>query len=511
MVASFKALYQASEACRKGKRKGAQCQRYEANLISHLFDAHWALHSKTWQASPMRRFIVINGGKPREVHAAAYADRVVQHYLVARLAKMIAPKFIFDSAANQQGKGTHFAVRRLQKMMRQAAAQLPASQQIDKQVYYLQLDIHNFFYSIDKPILLAILVRHYRMAIKRRQISLQQARDDYWLCLQILKRGESYAVRSAEQDKLARQMLPYKTLGGTAADKGLPIGHLTSQFFGNMVLNELDQFIKHQLKARHYVRYVDDFILVHPHRAQLTSWQAEIEAFLASKLKLKLKPQVICKPISQGADFLGYIVRAHYLLTRRRVLGNFYHKLTQWQQQWIAAETQGKAFNLNLEATAALNSMLASYSGHLQHAQHHRALLEKQRQFPWLALFYEYDGRRWQSKLVNKAAQRFIDQWQFFRQHYQAACLIMQKGSRWVIDAQPKPWLQSPAYALDWPPAPHRLWEITDNSKTKLIAALRTAQQPIAIITEQGYAHARLKARQLAFFYQPLTTLSMHD
>ena len=146
MDVSFQQLYLAARQCRQGKRKGLPCQWYEARLIDNLFATQRALHSKQWQPKPSTCFMVHNGNKPREIHAAHYADRVVHHYLVPRLERIIAPKFIYDSAANQKGKGTHFAVNRLQKMMRQYDESLKKG----KAVFYMQLDVHNFFYSINK-------------------------------------------------------------------------------------------------------------------------------------------------------------------------------------------------------------------------------------------------------------------------------------------------------------------------------------------------------------------------
>ena len=123
----------------------------------------------------------------------------------------------------------------------------------------------------------------------------------------------------------------YKGLKNTKClnsnNKGLPIGNLTSQFFSNVYLNELDQFVKHTLKCKHYIRYVDDFILLHKSQKQLLAWQAAIEIFIDTKLKLQLKPEQILKPTSAGADFLGYIVKPKYKLVRNRVYHNLRKKL----------------------------------------------------------------------------------------------------------------------------------------------------------------------------------------
>ena len=70
----------------------------------------------------------------------------------------------------------------------------------------------------------------------------------------------------------------------------MPLGNLTSQFFANVYLNELDQFMKHKLGAKYYLRYVDDFVILHSSKHQLNIWKKEINNFLNEKLKLELHP-----------------------------------------------------------------------------------------------------------------------------------------------------------------------------------------------------------------------------
>jgi len=111
-------------------------------------------------------------------------------------------------------------------------------------------------------------------------------------------------------------------------DRGLPIGSLTSQFFANIYLNELDQFVKHELKAKCYIRYVDDFVILEKDAKTLTRLQKQIQNFLKEKLKLSLLPnKTIIQHKSKGIDFLGYIVREKYLLVRKRTVKSFKRKV----------------------------------------------------------------------------------------------------------------------------------------------------------------------------------------
>lgn len=99
----------------------------------------------------------------------------------------------------------------------------------------------------------------------------------------------------------------------------MPLGNLTSQFFANVYLHKLDHFIKHTLKARFYIRYVDDFVILHNSKGQLEIWRSQIDKFLKEKLKLELhkdKSKVI--PLSKGIDFVGFRNFSHYKLLRKR-------------------------------------------------------------------------------------------------------------------------------------------------------------------------------------------------
>ena len=120
----------------------------------------------------------------------------------------------------------------------------------------------------------------------------------------------------------------HKTLFKVASGKGLPIGNLSSQFFANVYLNELDQFVKHRLKCQYYLRYCDDLLLLDPSSERLAECRTAIETFLREKLLLRPNEQQDrLRPVSSGIDFLGYIVRRRYVLVRRRVVNHFKEKL----------------------------------------------------------------------------------------------------------------------------------------------------------------------------------------
>lgn len=470
MKVSSQQIYQAYKKCHQGKRKSVAAQKYSAKLLDNIFDTCSVLHSNTYQPKPYHCFVATNGSKPREIFAADFSDRVVHHYLVPQLEKIINAKFIYYSCANQAGKGTHFGVNALQKMMRQ---QQSSASRIDDQ-YFLQLDVHNFFYSIDKKILLAILAKHLKGAIKKHQITPEQAKDNYLLSQRILKRG--VATNQLSEQQLAK-ILPHKQLNNVPTNKGLPIGNLTSQFFGNVYLNELDQFVKHQLKVKHFVRFVDDFVLLGS-KNKCRHWQQQIEIFLAEKLQLKLKPIQILEPINRGVDFLGYIIYPHYKLVRKRVLNNFYQKLKNWYQDNSIKTKNGVLFHLNVENTTNINSLFASYIGHIKHAKHYKILQNKITQFPWLKLFFYNNKGHYTMTTNNKSATKFTHQHYFFNTIFNNFVVLIQKGNSFIINT-------------------FKGSEFNLKHLNATLEKLQSNRQSYVFISEQGYVHNKLKQRKL--------------
>jgi hypothetical protein len=117
----------------------------------------------------------------------------------------------------------------------------------------------------------------------------------------------------------------------------MPLGNLTSQFFANVYLDELDQFVKHELKAKHYIRYVDDFVIMHYSAEQLEYLKEQINCFLKEKLALQLHPDKSrIRPLYTGTDFLGLRIYSHHRLLKKRNLIKFKKKLELMRLEYKA-------------------------------------------------------------------------------------------------------------------------------------------------------------------------------
>lgn len=337
---SFENLNRAYYQCRKKKRLKPTSGEFEFNLETEIISLEKALKSHTYHPQRFSVFVV-SEPKVREIFAAAFADRVVHHLLCNFLQPVFDPKFIFDSYACRTGKGTHKAVRRLFYFTRKIHA-FPKNQR-----YYLQADIQNFFCSINHNILFELIEKRVRDP------------EILWLAKVIIFHDCAQDPVKKGQLSLFSRVPPHKSLFNAPPGVGLPIGNLTSQFFANLYLNELDQFIKHRLKCRYYIRYVDDFVILGESKDNLMKIKKEIEIFLSQKLKLALHPQKQkIAPISSGIDFLGYFVKPTHILVRRRVVKNFKKKLFSFQSSKV-------------DLVYAL-SCVNSYYAHFCHADSYR-------------------------------------------------------------------------------------------------------------------------------------------
>lgn len=286
-ICAWRNIEMAYRRARRGKRSSPVVADFEYNQEEQLISLQDELIRKTYKPGPYHSFL-IHEPKRRLISAAPFRDRVVHHALCNIIEPLFDRTFIFDSYANRVGKGTHRALERCQHYARRFR-------------YVLQLDVQQFFPAVDHAILRAILA--------------DKIRDDdaLWLIDQILVSGcgvlsEQYTMRwFADDDLLA-----------ATRSRGLPIGNLTSQFWANCYLNTLDQFVKHALHCRGYVRYVDDALLFADDKATLNAWHTACIERLAG-LRLTVHPGAHPQPVGEGIPFLGFVVYpTHRRLKRRK-------------------------------------------------------------------------------------------------------------------------------------------------------------------------------------------------
>jgi retron-type reverse transcriptase len=252
--------------------------------MDNILKLHRELVEKTYKHGGYQAF-KINDPNPRDIHKASVRDRLVHHAIYRILYPYFDQKFIFDSYSCRIEKGTHKAINRFRKLAYRV------SKNNTRICWILKCDIRKFFANIDHKILQDVLAQHIG------------DEDVLWLLAQVID--------------------SFETKGKFGI--GLPLGNLTSQLLVNIYMNELDHFIKRELKAKFYIRYADDFVIFSENKNHLENIIPKISEFLETRLKLQLHPdKVFIKTLSSGVDFLGWVnFSEHRILrtsTKKRML-----------------------------------------------------------------------------------------------------------------------------------------------------------------------------------------------
>lgn len=292
-------LYLAYKKARKGKSWQDTIKRFDRNFDENLFRIQRLLISKTFSTSKYKEKIIYEP-KQRVIYRLPFApDRIVQHALMNVIEPIWDAMFIYDSYACRKGKGIHEGSRRTMEFVR-------------KNRYCLKMDISKFYPSVDHDILYEIVQKKIK------------CRDTLWLIRDII----------------------YSFPGG----KNVPIGNYTSQWFGNVYLNELDQFLKHEHKARYYVRYCDDFCLFDDDKKWLGDMALQIKGFLMHRLKLRLSKCDLF-PVTRGVDFLGYRHFLKYILVRKSTVKRVKKRLNALPKLLTTGQVTIEQFRSSLAST----------------------------------------------------------------------------------------------------------------------------------------------------------------
>lgn len=268
-----------------GKRRKIDVNKFQARFMDNILVLHQNLKDLSYQHSAYQAFKV-NDPKPRDIHKAEVRDRLLHHAIYRKLYPFFDRKWISDSFSCRDNKGTHKAIERFKAFF------YKVSKNNTRTCWVLKCDIKKFFASIDHQILMSIL---------------------------------SKQLVDANTLNLIQNII--ENFSSTAPGKGLPLGNLTSQLLVNVYMNEFDQFMKHKLKAKYYIRYADDFVVLSENRQELEILLLKIKQFLIEHLSLTMHPtKISISTFASGVDFLGWVhFPKHRMLrtsTKRRMIRN---------------------------------------------------------------------------------------------------------------------------------------------------------------------------------------------
>ncbi len=325
-IISMKNLILAWKKAKKGKTKRHYVIEFGKNLGSNLLQLQKELIEQTYSPKPLVTFI-LRDPKTRTISKSAFRDRIVHHAIVNIIEPIFDKRFIYDSCANRIGKGNLFALKRFDEFKRKI------SKNNTRSCFVLKADIKHYFQEVNHEVLLKII---------RRKI--KDTEKDTGLFLSCKNPDNSLADFSNEKViRLIKRILD--NFDSKKEGVGMPLGNLTSQFFANVYLNELDYFVKNNLKARFYLRYVDDFIILHENEEQLKIWKTQIDGFLKQELKIELHPdksRIIL--LSQGVDFVGFRNFYHFRLLRKRNINNMKKKIEMFKHDLMSKDKFNESF-----------------------------------------------------------------------------------------------------------------------------------------------------------------------
>jgi len=288
-LCDFDLLHKAHLAARRCRRAKHEIIKFELDLCSCLTKLLYQLNTKSYQVDPYFSFSILDP-KPRVIYALRYKDRIVQHLLCDNvLEPYFSKKIIYDNAGCVKDRGQHFALKRLKKFLKSHYHKHGIKG------YFLKCDIAKFFPSLSHEIIKKNMSSHLNCPDIKNLFN--QIVDSFTTPKNFLTKHNILQFEKIFVPNVGFRMKEIK--------RGVPIGNQSSQLIGMYYLDPIDRFIKEKLQVKHYIRYMDDFILIHHDRAFLKNALISIKEKLSKELKLTVNKKTQIVPIKNSITFLG--------------------------------------------------------------------------------------------------------------------------------------------------------------------------------------------------------------
>ncbi len=313
-IISLENLLASWEEFTLGKKSKPDVQAFSFALMDNIIQLHNDLKDKSYKHEEYYAFHITDP-KPRHIHKATVRDRVLHRAIYRVLYPIFDATFIADSYSCRKEKGTHVAMERFERFS------LKVTENNTRTAWVLKCDIKKFFANIDQAILLQSLTKR---------------------------------ISDTEVLGLIERVL--ESFDSGSSRKGLPLGNITSQLFANVYMNELDQFVKHELQNKYYIRYADDFIFLSQTKEELLSILPSVQNFLEIKLKLSVHPDKIkLKTLASGIDFLGFVHFPYHRVLRTTTKKRMMRKIQEKPenptlQSYLGLMKHGDTFKKQKEA-----------------------------------------------------------------------------------------------------------------------------------------------------------------
>lgn len=293
--------------------------------------------------------------KIRVVMSQNMHDKIINHLVSYYILNpVILPCLIDQNVATRENKGTNYGIKLMKRYMNQIKLET-------NQFYILKFDISKYFYNIDHKVLKNLLQKKIKDKKALNIIfKIIDSTNEPYINKKISKLIEYYK-KNTTNDRIIEELqkIPFYEKG-----KGLPIGNMTSQILAIFYLNDLDHFIKENLKIKYYIRYMDDGILIHKDKYYLKYCLKEIKYIIEEEYKLKLNSKTKIYSSKEKIEFLGF---SYYLKKKKLII----RVKTQTKKKF-----KRKIKNLRNVDNEKYEHVLASYQGHLKYANSKNLIYE---------------------------------------------------------------------------------------------------------------------------------------
>lgn len=291
----FEELYEAYILCLKNKKRKMGTYNFvNMNLCKNLYEILEELNNREYKPKPSNCYVITDPAL-REIYAAQFKDRVVQHFYLKEIEDILESKFVEGCSSCRKGKGTDFALKLLKKYL------VETSNNGKKECYFLKIDLSGYFMSIDRK----------QISNKFKELIMQEYEGKHkellaYLTPIIFENNPSLNCKYKCNEKI-RKMVPERRKMNPHSEYGMAIGNLTAQAASNLNLNDFDNFIVKELKLEQYVRYVDDAIIICENKEKLKNTIPKIKKKLKETHQILNEKKTKIDTVYHGVKFLGKI------------------------------------------------------------------------------------------------------------------------------------------------------------------------------------------------------------
>lgn len=291
----FEELYEAYILCLKNKKRKMGTYNFvNMNLCKNLYEILEELNNREYKPKPSNCYVITDPAL-REIYAAQFKDRVVQHFFLKEIEDILESKFVEGCSSCRKGKGTDFALKLLKKYL------VETSNNGKKECYFLKIDLSGYFMSIDRK----------QISNKFKELIMQEYEGKHkellaYLTPIIFENNPSLNCKYKCNEKI-RKMVPERRKMNPHSEYGMAIGNLTAQAASNLNLNDFDNFIVKELKLEQYVRYVDDAIIICENKEKLKNTIPKIKKKLKETHQILNEKKTKIDTVYHGVKFLGKI------------------------------------------------------------------------------------------------------------------------------------------------------------------------------------------------------------